>query len=100
MTPEVQRAEIRAQLAEEEAEEIAENKKTAVSVRVPESSARALKQRESRERPSGRLTDTATGPRRPIDGRRPDRPMAFVVAIRSLSSLSWGLVLCMRNICD
>lgn len=45
----LERAEIRAQVAEEEAEaiaeEIAENKETALSVRVPESLSRALKQR-------------------------------------------------------
>jgi predicted DNA binding CopG/RHH family protein len=49
----VERAEIRAQVAEEEAEaiaeEIAENKETALSVRVPESLSRALKQRARTE---------------------------------------------------
>jgi predicted DNA binding CopG/RHH family protein len=50
----LERAEIRAQVAEEEAEaiaeEIAENKETALSVRVPESLSRALKQRARAER--------------------------------------------------
>ncbi len=49
----LERAAIRAQLAEEEAEavaeEIAENKETALSVRVPESLSRALKQRARAE---------------------------------------------------
>src|SRR5882757_3415015 len=48
----VERAEIRAQLAEEAeaiAEEIVENKETALSVRVPESLSRALKQRARAE---------------------------------------------------
>lgn len=49
----LERAEIRSQVAEEEAdaiaEEIAENKETALSVRVPESLSRALKQRARAE---------------------------------------------------